>query len=58
MTGHRVMMGVGRGHDVDAGGDGQLGQTVVADRIEGVPVVPQLDHHVVAAEVGDEPIPG
>ena len=42
------------GHYVDAGPGRQLHQGVVAGRVEGVAVVPQLDGHVVTAEGVDQ----
>ena len=50
----RGVVGVGGGHDVDAGLDGDLGQGVVAGRVERVPVIAQLHGHVGAAEGGDQ----
>ena len=43
------------GHHVDARPDGQLGQGVVAGRVERVAVVPQLDGHVLPPEGVDQP---
>ena len=50
----RGVVGVGGGDDVDAGPDGELGEGVVAVRVERVAVVAQLDGHVVAPEGGDQ----
>ena len=44
---------VGR-DEVEVGADREFDQRVVARRIERVPVVPELDHHVVAPETLDE----
>ena len=44
------------GDHVDARRAGQLGQGVVAGRVERVAVVPQLDGHVVAPEGVDQPV--
>ena len=49
----RVVHVVG-GDAVDAGAAGDLGERVVASRVERVAVIPQLDGHVVRAEHGDE----
>ena len=49
----RVVDVVGGDH-ADARPDRQFGQGVVAGRVEGVGVVPQLDVHVVRAEPGDQ----
>jgi hypothetical protein len=48
--GRRRVVGVGGGDGVDAEAQGDLGEGVVAGRVERVPVVPQLDGDVVAAE--------
>ena len=53
-AGRGGVVGVGGGDDVDPGPDGQLGQRVVAVRVERVAVVAQLDGDVVATEGGDQ----
>ena len=54
--GRRGVVGVGRGDAADAVAGGQLGQGVVAGRVERVAVVPQLDEHPVAPERVDQPL--
>ena len=51
-----MVVGVGGGHQVDAGRHRQLGQPVVAYRVGGQAVIPQLGHHVGATEVGDQTV--
>ena len=53
-AGRGGVVGVGGGDDVDTGADGQLGQGIVAVRVERVAVVAQLDGHVVATEGGHQ----
>ena len=53
--GRRGVVGVGRGDAADVVAGGQLGQGVVAGRVERVSVVPQLDEHAVAPEGVDQP---
>ena len=53
-AGRGGVVGVGGGDDVDAGADGELGERVVAVRVERVAVVAQLDGHVVASEGGHQ----
>ena len=48
-------MGVVGGHAVHPGAGRQLGQGVVARRVERIAVVPQLDQHPVASEGVDHP---
>ena len=48
--GRRGVVGVGRGDAADVVAGGQLGEGVVAGRVERVAVVPQLDEHPVAPE--------
>ncbi len=47
-------MHVVRGDADDAGADGDLGERVVARRVERVTVIPQLDRDAVTAERVDE----
>ena len=44
------------GHHVQAPGDGQMGEGVVAGGVERVAVVPQLHRHVLGAEGLDQPV--
>ena len=53
-TGGGGVVDVVGGHHVDPGPHRQPHQGVVAGRVEGVAVVPQLDGHVVLAEGGDQ----
>jgi hypothetical protein len=50
----RVVVDVVGGHHADVGGHSQSRQRVVAHRVDGMPVVPQLDEHVVPAEHVDQ----
>ena len=52
--GRRGVVGVGGGDATDVVTGGQLGEGVVARRVERVAVVPQLDEHAVAPERLDE----
>ena len=53
---HRVVVHVAGGEEGEAGPGRQLGEGLVAHRVTGQPVVPQLDGHVGGAEVGGEPL--
>src|SRR5580704_6167108 len=44
------------GHNVEAPGDRQMGEGVVAGRVERVAVVPELHDHVLGSEDLDEPV--
>ena len=52
----RGVVDVVGGHALDAGAVGDLGEGVVAGRVERVAVVPQLDQDAVAAERLDQPL--
>ena len=54
--GRRGVVGVGRGDAADVVAGGELGEGVVAGRVERVAVVPQLDEHAVAPERLDQPV--
>ena len=52
----RGVVGVRRGDAADVVAGGELGEGVVARRVERVAVVPQLDEHAVAPERLDQPL--
>ena len=52
----RGVVGVGGGDAADVVAGGELGEGVVARRVERVAVVPQLDEHAVAPERLDQPV--
>ena len=54
--GGRGVVGVGGGDAADVVAGGELGEGVVARRVERVAVVPQLDEHAVAPERLDQPV--
>ena len=54
--GRRGVVDVGRGDAADVVAGGELGEGVVARRVERVAVVPQLDEHAVAPERLDQPL--